>query len=157
MKRLTVLTVAIKRGQIFGGKFMDKNKRRILYGLLVFYIEILTAFRIGFDVDPSMYNMSYGWAGYGPHLTSTGHMVSIGATIIIVALLLVPIIYLTIMIRTSKQGKGEIFIIWVCVILGIIIAVLLNLAGISVIGRMACSLFEFINNGKELYYIDWSM
>ena len=38
---------------------MDKNKRKLLYILLVLYVEILTAFRIGFSVNLSV---SYGWA-----------------------------------------------------------------------------------------------
>lgn len=134
---------------------MDKNKRIFLCILLVLYVEILTALRIGFNVNPRMYDVSYGWAGYGPCLTSIGYIVSIGATIIIVALILVPTICNTIKIIKGKQWKGDIFIIWACVILGVIIAILLNIAGISVIGRMACSLFEFINRGKALYYMDW--
>lgn len=136
---------------------MDKNKRNLLYILLVLYVEILTAFRIGFNVNSKMYDVSYGWAGYSLCLTSIGYIVSIGVTIVIVVFILVPNIYLTMKIINSKQCKGQIFIIWACVILGVIIAVLLNLAGISIIGRMACSLFEFINSGIELYYMDWLM
>lgn len=128
-----------------------------MYILLVLYVEILTAFRIGFNVNPKMYEVSYGWAGYGPCLTSIGYIVSIGVTIVIVAFILVSAIYLTMKIINSKQYKGQIFNIWACVILGVIIAVLLNLAGISIIGRMACSLFEFMNSGIELYYMDWLM
>ncbi len=146
-----------------------KNERNLLYILLILYVEILTAFRIGFNVNPKMYNVAYGWAGYGPCLTGIGHIVSIGVTIVIVVLILVPTVYYTIKVIKSKQCKGNIlklpilgmgsfnyiFVIWSCVILGVIIAILLNYAGISVIGRMACSLFEFINSVKELYYIDW--
>ena len=136
---------------------MGKIKTILIYLLLVSYVEILTAFRIGFNVDSKMYDVSYGWAGYAPCLTSIGYIVSIGATIIIVAFILGPTIYLTMKIINSKQWKGQIFIIWACVILGVIIAILLNFAGISIIGRIACSLFEFINGGKELYYMDWLM
>lgn len=124
------------------------------YFLLVLYVEILTAFRIGFDVNYKI-NVSYGWAGYRRYLTGIGHIVSIGVTIVIIAFILVPTIYLTMKIINSKQCKGQIFIIWACVILGVIIAVLLNFAGVSIIGRMACSLFEFMNSGIELYYMDW--
>ena len=90
-----------------------------------------------------------------PCLTSIGHIVSIGATIIIVALILGPTIYHTIKIIKDQQCKGDIFITWAFVISRVIIAILLNLTDISVIGKMAHSLFEFINNGKELYYMDW--
>ncbi|MBO5452028.1 MAG: hypothetical protein J6A11_10880 [Lachnospiraceae bacterium] len=133
-----------------------QKKIGLKYFLLVLYIEILTAFRIGFDFNYKI-NVSYGWAGYRRYLTGIGHIVSIGVTIVIVAFILVPTIYLTMKIINSKQCKGQIFIIWACVILGVIIAVLLNLAGISIIGRMAYSLFEFMNSGIELYYMDWLM
>ena len=135
---------------------MGKNKRNLLYFLLVLYVEILTAFRIGFDVNYKI-SVSYGWAGYRRYLTVIGHIVSTGVTIVIIAFILVPTVYLTMKMINSKQCKGQIFIIWVCVILGVMIAVLLNLSGISIIGRMASCLFEFINSGIELYYLDWLM
>lgn len=140
----------------FWCKCMGKNKRNLLYFLLVLYVEILTAFRIGFDVNYKI-SVSYGWAGYRRYLTGIGHIVSTGVTIVIIAFILVPTIYLTMKMIHSKQCKGQIFIIWVCVILGVMIAVLLNLSSISIIGRMASCLFEFINSRIELYYLDWLM
>ena len=123
---------------------MGKKNRNLLYLLLVLYAEILSAFRIGFDVYYKI-SVSYGWAGYRRYLTDIGHIVSIGVTIVIIAFILVPTIYLTMKMINSKQCKGQIFLIWVCVILGVMMAVLLNLLGISIIGKVACRLFELIN------------
>lgn len=135
---------------------MGKKNGNLLYLLLVLYAEILTAFRIGFDVYYKI-GVSYGWAGYRRYLTDIGHIVSIGVTIGIAVLILAPAFFLTIKMINCKQSKGQIFIIWVCVIWGVMIAVLLNLSGISIIGKIACCLFELINNEIELYYLDWLM